>query len=106
MYYTLVLNSKVYRSLSEVNPAYLMNLATSLFQERIASNLNPLLKEYSANDYGRLVWYAIDKSSIQRHKTKNFKSHKQLQPTKVLLEAGADKQQSRDVNKKKPESKI
>jgi hypothetical protein len=105
-YYTLVLNSKVFRSLMDVNPPYLMNLATSLFQERISSNLNPLLKEYNPNDYGRLAWYSIDKATIQRHKNKNYKVVKQSEPTKVLLEAGADKQQSRDVNKKQPEPKV
>jgi hypothetical protein len=48
----------------EVNPAYLMNLATSLFQERIRTNMNPLLKEYNPNDYGRLIYYDIDKSTV------------------------------------------
>jgi len=76
-YYTLVLNNKVYGGLAEANPAYLMNLAVSLLQERLAGNLNPLLKDYNPNDYGRLVWYAIDKPSIQRHKTKIFKVGKQ-----------------------------
>jgi hypothetical protein len=63
-YYVVVMNGKVYRSLMEVNPAYLMNLATSLFQERIRTNMNPLLKEYNPNDYGRLIYYDIDKSTV------------------------------------------
>lgn len=105
-YYTLVLNTTVYKELTQVNPTYLMNLATSLFQERIVSNMNPLLKEYNPSDYGRLIWYAIDKSTIQRHKSKIFKVGKQSEPTRILLEPGADKQQSRDVNKKKPETTV
>lgn len=101
-YYTIVLNSKVYQSLMQVNAPYLMNLSVSLLQERLSSNMNPLLKEYNPNEYARLVWYAVDKSTIEKHKTKVFKVAKQSEPTKILLEAGSDKQQSRDVNKGKP----
>ena len=104
-YFVLVINGHVYHFLKERNLPYLINLSCCLLEERLKTDKNPLLSMYRFNQYpDRAVHYEVNKSTIKVDKDISFQVLQQTSPGKMLLEAGSDRRQSKDINNKSQEA--
>ena len=83
----MIFNDKFYDSFEKVQGGkkILLSIAVSYFQERLQADRNPLTKDFNPELYGKLLFYGIEKMSIEVNEAK-FKYGKEKIPSEFLLE--------------------